>query len=147
MKIGDLTVTEVKEFVRESVAQSIAAVVGDPDQGLRLRDGSRPFVGDDVSKTLARVIDRDPDWNALPKSLPPVLGTFLRGCLEKDARERVRDIGDVRLAMKGAFETTAGGSGEIASDRPTPIWQRLPVIAAMVLVTTIIVGGMRRRTR
>ena len=57
-RIGDLTVTEVKEFVRESVAQSIAAVVGDPDQGLRLRDGSRPFVGDDVSKTLARVIDR-----------------------------------------------------------------------------------------
>ena len=52
-RIGDLTVTEVKEFVRESVAQSIAAVVGDPDQGLRLRDGSRPFVGDDVSKTLA----------------------------------------------------------------------------------------------
>ena len=57
-RMGDLTVTEVKEFVRESVAQSIAAVVGDPDQGLRLRDGSRPFVGDDVSKTLARVIDR-----------------------------------------------------------------------------------------
>ena len=37
-RIGDLTVIEVKEFVRESVAQSIAAVVGDPDQGLRLRD-------------------------------------------------------------------------------------------------------------
>ena len=54
--------------------------------------GTRPFVGDDVSKTLARVIDREPDWSALPKQVPPVLGTFLRGCLEKDPRERVRDI-------------------------------------------------------
>ena len=32
-RIGDLTVTEVKEFVRESVAQSIAAVVGDSRSG------------------------------------------------------------------------------------------------------------------
>ena len=66
--------------------------------------GKRPFVGDDVSKTLAHVIAIDPDWSTLPKRVPPVLGTFLRGCLEKDRRERVHDIGDVRLAMQGAFD-------------------------------------------
>ena len=41
--------------------------------------GTRPFVGDDVSKTLAHVIAIDPDWSALPEKVPPVLGTFLRG--------------------------------------------------------------------
>ena len=35
--------------------------------------GTRPFVGDDVSKTLAHVIAIDPDWSTLPKNLPPVL--------------------------------------------------------------------------
>ena len=79
--------------------------------------GTRPFVGDDVSKTLAHVIAIDPDWSALPKNVPPVLGTFLRGCLEKDPRERVRDIGDVRLAMEGAFET----AGQCADLNPVAV--------------------------
>ena len=70
--------------------------------------GTRPFVGDDVSKTLARVIDREPDWSALPKNTPVVLGSYLRICLEKNPKKRIRDIGDVRLAMEGAFETTIG---------------------------------------
>ena len=37
-RIGDLTVHEFKELVRESVIQSIAELLGDPDQGLDLRD-------------------------------------------------------------------------------------------------------------
>ena len=69
--------------------------------------GTRPFVGDDVSKTLAHVIAVDPDWRALPKNVPPVLGTFLRGCLEKNPKQRVQAIGDVRLAMAGAFDLPA----------------------------------------
>ena len=96
--------------------------------------GTRPFVGDDVSKTLARVIDREPDWSALPKNVPPVLGTFLRGCLEKDPRERVRDIGDVRLAMKGVFETTVSTSAEPTVTTPLHVWQRPIPLAAGVLV-------------
>ena len=37
---------------------------------------------------------------------------LVRRCLEKDPRERVRDIGDVRLAMEGAFETTVSTPAE-----------------------------------
>ena len=60
--------------------------------------GTRPFVGDDVSKTLAHVIAIDPDWGTLPDNLPPVLARFLRGCLEKNPKKRVGDVRDVRLA-------------------------------------------------
>ena len=74
--------------------------------GVEMLTGTRPFVGDDVSKTLAHVIAIDPDWSALPKNVPPVLGTFLRGCLEKNPKQRVHDVADVRLAMEGTFETT-----------------------------------------
>ena len=37
-RIADLTVNEFKELVRESVVQSITGLLGDPDQGLRLRE-------------------------------------------------------------------------------------------------------------
>jgi serine/threonine protein kinase len=33
--------------------------------------GARPFPGDDVSQTLARVIERDPDWTAWSRSSSP----------------------------------------------------------------------------
>ena len=103
--------------------------------------GTRPFVGDDVSKTLAHVIAIDPDWSALPKIVPPVLGTFLRGCLEKDPRERVRDIGDVRLAMKGAFETTGSATSESLLAPMLRIWQR-PVGFAVAVLVALAVGGV-----
>ena len=57
--------------------------------------------------TLAEVMKSEPDWRALPSDVSPVLHSFLERCLRKDPKERVRDIGDVRLAMEGAFETGA----------------------------------------
>ena len=69
--------------------------------------GEKPFVGDDISSTLARVIEREPDWEALPDALSPVLTAYLRQCLEKEPKQRVHDIADVRLALDGAFDTTA----------------------------------------
>ena len=69
--------------------------------------GSPPFPGEDISHVLARVIEREPAWSTLPPDLPPALATYLRRCLVKDPRQRVRDIGDVRLALEGAFEAAA----------------------------------------
>ena len=102
--------------------------------------GTRPFVGDDVSQTLAHVIAIDPDWSTLPKGLPPVLGTFLRGCLEKNPKQRVHDVADVRLAMEGAFETTFGstvGANLAPTDR---LWQR-PASVATAVLAALVVGG------
>ena len=102
--------------------------------------GTRPFVGDDVSKTLAHVIAIDPDWSTLPKGLSPVLESFLRGCLEKDPRERVRDIGDVRLAMKGTFETAVASSKPIAAPQ-LQVWQR-PIAAALALLAVAAIASL-----
>ncbi len=49
--------------------------------------GTRPFAGDDVSETLARVIDREPDWSVLPVEVPPVLSSFLRGLSSEEPEE------------------------------------------------------------
>jgi len=67
--------------------------------------GQRAFEGDDVTETMARILMKEPDWAALPATVPPAVVNVLRRCLEKDRKQRVRDIGDVALALEGAFDT------------------------------------------
>ncbi len=69
--------------------------------------GRRAFEGDDVRDTLARILMKEPDWTALPATVPVAVVTVMRRCLQKDRKQRVRDIGDVSLALEGAFETVA----------------------------------------
>jgi Tol biopolymer transport system component/tRNA A-37 threonylcarbamoyl transferase component Bud32 len=64
--------------------------------------GTRPFAGDDVSQTIARVIEREPDWETLSTIAPPPVVRVIRRCLQKDVRQRFRDIGDVRLELLDA---------------------------------------------
>jgi serine/threonine protein kinase/Tol biopolymer transport system component len=99
--------------------------------------GTPPFPGDDISQVMARVIERDPDWTALPSTLSPALGTSVRRCLVKDPRQRLRDIGDVRLALEGAFDTAPPqptASLPSAARRRTPPW--IAAFAVALLAAT-----------
>ena len=95
--------------------------------------GQKPFVGDDVSDTLALVLKFEPDWDALPSNLSQVLATYLRRCLEKEPKQRVHDVADVRLAMEGAFETTlsVGGPEPRVYHRERVAWISAAVLAAL----------------
>jgi len=62
--------------------------------------GRQAFGGNDVPEAMARVIERDPDWAALPPSVPPRLRELLRLCLEKNPRRRRQAAGDVRLDLE-----------------------------------------------
>ena len=100
--------------------------------------GARPFAGDDVSETLARVIDREPDWAALPENVPAVLNSVLCRCLQKNLKKRIRDIGDVSLAMEGAFETSVGARTEAAGVSRLQVWQRpIPLALAALGIAAI----------
>jgi len=105
---------------------------------------SQPFPGEDVSHVLARVIDRDPDWSLLPRELPQSVRTCLQRCLVKDPRQRIRDIGDVRLALEGAFESPAPSVAErdLNVDAvPVPLWRRLLPIVVVSLLLSGAVGA------
>ena len=97
--------------------------------------GARPFQGEDVSLTLASVMKSDVDVKRLPPDLPETLRTVLHRCLEKDALQRIRDMGDVRLAMAGAFETTVSARPEPTAVPRLQIWQQpVPALIAVLLV-------------
>ena len=56
--------------------------------------GKKAFEGETVTDTLAAIINKEPDWETLPKFTPQKIGKLLRWCLTKDPRRRLRDIGD-----------------------------------------------------
>ena len=103
--------------------------------------GQRAFSGEDVSLTLASVMKSDLNVRALPDNVPSAIRLVLRRCLEKDPTQRMRDIGDVRLAMHGAFETGATDWSGPASGRLSPLWER-PVLGAAMWLGLIVLGGL-----
>jgi eukaryotic-like serine/threonine-protein kinase len=46
-----------------------------------LLTGTSPFAGASISDVIARLIERDPDWSALPASTPHALRRLIRRCL------------------------------------------------------------------
>ena len=66
--------------------------------------GRRLFMGETVSDVLAAVLTREPDWAALPAGAPGHLRLLLRRCLERDPKNRMRDIGDARLELQAALD-------------------------------------------
>ena len=103
--------------------------------------GRSALGGETLSDTIAGILEREPEWGLLPAGVPPGVATYLRRCFERDPKRRVRDIGDVRLAMEGAFETTDTVRGDSATVQPFAAWQRPMSIAATVLAA-VALGGL-----
>src|SRR5688572_6889490 len=78
--------------------------------------GRRAFEDEDVSMTLSKVLQREPDFDLLPPSVPARVRQALRVCLRKDPKQRAGDIRDVRLALEGAFEDVPGDAGSQGQD-------------------------------
>ena len=100
--------------------------------------GRQVFQAEDVALTLAEVMKSEPAWETLPTDVPPSLLVFLKRCLEKDPNRRVRAIGDVRLALEGAFETTATPQG--ADSHPVGRRPSMRMAAAAALLLCIVTG-------
>jgi len=61
-----------------------------------------PFARATMPDTMAAVLEREPDWAAVPGSTPEPVIRALRACLEKDPRRRLRDLGDWDLTIEPA---------------------------------------------
>ena len=92
--------------------------------------GQKPFVGDDVSDTLALVLKFEPEWEALPTGTPPRIRQLIQTCLQKDPKRRVHHVADVRLAMDGAFETPVGAAVDARSLRASRLQDLQQPVAA-----------------
>src|SRR5262249_39122797 len=99
--------------------------------------GTRAFVGEDTSLLLADVLKSDPAWSAV-SSMPLRLQQLLRRCLHKDPRERLRDIGEARIAIDGMMTGTSEASSLSAARQGTPAWRRFAGMSLVLIATGMI---------
>jgi len=68
-----------------------------------LLTGRQAFTGDTLSDMIVSILEREPDWQALPASTPAKIRDLLRRCLQKDPQRRLRDLGDARIEIEEAL--------------------------------------------
>ncbi len=106
--------------------------------------GRRLFTGETVSDTLAALLTREPDLDALPPGVPPRVRALLARCLRKDPRERLRDIGDARLELQEKESTAWPAPAVIdpaAPERRRRRWRWLLLAAVLGLAGGAVLGA------
>jgi len=106
-----------------------------------LLTGKRAFGGENVTDTLAKVLEGEPKWDALPGVLPSTIRFLISRCLQKDPGKRLQHIDGARILIEEALtgETTASAIGLGGTVQPT---RRLWAMAVGLVVLTAIVAGL-----
>jgi Tol biopolymer transport system component len=98
--------------------------------------GRRAFWGNTISDTIAAILDREPDWTALPPALPPDVQRLVRRCLQKDPLRRIHDIADARVEIDEALDAASTAAAAPAR----AIWANRPMLA--IFVVTLVLGAV-----
>jgi serine/threonine-protein kinase len=106
--------------------------------------GRRLFAGDSVPETLAGVLKNPIDLEALPADTPPDVRRLLARCLERNPKDRLRDIGEARVALDPRLSTAMVESAPVPAGRSSLALRFLPW--ALVMLAGIAVVWMARRS-
>ena len=77
--------------------------------------GRGAFARGTVTDTLAAIVEREPDWRALPADTPPTIRRLLARCLEKQQKRRLHDIADARIEIEDAQDRPSAGVVEMSA--------------------------------
>ena len=101
--------------------------------------GHVAFRGETISDTIAAVLEREPNWTALPTATPTNIRRLLERCLAKNPKRRLRDIGDARIELDDALtsERTSPLQTLDAAPRAVRRWRFLALTAAAILVVAL----------
>ncbi len=97
--------------------------------------GRAAFAGETISDTIAAILEREPEWRALPAQTPAGIRQLLRRCLDKDPKRRLRDIGDARIEIDDV-QSGLQQDGRVAQ-APAGSRRRLAWTSALALIALI----------
>ena len=124
--------TRGREIDRRSDIWSFGCVA------FELLTGKQAFEGETVSDLFASILRSEPDWSALPATVPESVRLLLKRCLQKDVRRRLQHIGEARIAMDDAAvpgtATVASRVTTVASPRRRTLW----IVGAAALSLVVI---------
>ena len=92
------------------------------------------FRGEDATETLARVLEREPDWSLLPLRTPATILHLLRRCLTKDKRNRLQDIGSARVEVEDSNSDIEAASLLTTQSQSSRDRSRFKILAIVALV-------------
>jgi Tol biopolymer transport system component len=104
-----------------------------------MSSGKRPFAGSTVSDTIAEVLQKEPDWTIVPAAFR----RLVQRCLEKDSKQRLRDIGDARWDLEHLASSDVdgiAGDWKTGGQRPPLQWGRFAVYLTIALIAAVIGG-------
>jgi serine/threonine-protein kinase len=98
--------------------------------------GHLPFEGETATDTLARIIERQPDWDLLPQSTPMNIRVLLRRCLEKNPQQRLGDIKNATLEIRETLSSELlkkSASAMVVPTKPRKVAMIIGVVIIIVL--------------
>jgi tetratricopeptide (TPR) repeat protein len=96
--------------------------------------GGSAFGGETISDTIAKILEREPDWRLLAAFTPVRIRELVRRCLEKDQQRRLHHIADARIEIEDVLA---------ARSRPHPLINvPLAWLAAAVMLAILVAGWM-----
>jgi serine/threonine protein kinase/Tol biopolymer transport system component len=110
--------------------------------------GKQPFTGETATDILASILRSEPDWSLLPAATPGQIRQLLKHCLQKDPRNRLRDIGDAHIEIIDARDSEES-IPSLAATLKRNDWRRallfgLGGLLIGVLVATLTLWAIRR---
>jgi eukaryotic-like serine/threonine-protein kinase len=104
--------------------------------------GRRAFEGESTAEILASIVGKDVDLTALPASTPESVRHLIVRCLSRDVRQRLRDVGEARIALEEPLATAVGEAEIVATLRPPRrVWRRAISLALAVIFTAAIAAA------
>jgi serine/threonine-protein kinase len=105
--------------------------------------GSPVFPGETVSDTIAKILERDPDWDRLPAGIPASIRRLLRRCLTKDPGRRPGDLSYARLELEEAL--AGDGAGEAPPERASSGRRSIALPVFLAALVAAIISGVASR--
>jgi Tol biopolymer transport system component len=108
--------------------------------------GRKTFDGEDATEIISAVVKSEPDWSALPATVPAHIRAIVTRCLVKDRKARIPDLSVVRYMLDG----TMPAASDTAAEAPAPLkkssraWQ---IATAALVLTTLVAGAAWYRAR
>ncbi len=110
--------------------------------------GRRAFAGSTLSDMFVAILEREPDWSALPAGTPVSIRSLIQRCLRKDPQRRLHDIADARIELVDVQSTLSeslpdgmGGAPIIAPNqtRERFAWRLAALLGLAIVALSVIV--------
>jgi formylglycine-generating enzyme required for sulfatase activity/tRNA A-37 threonylcarbamoyl transferase component Bud32/dienelactone hydrolase len=108
--------------------------------------GRPAFTGETAQDTIVSVLEREPDWQALPPGTPTKIRNLLRRCLLKDSERRLHDIVDARTEIEEAQRATSRAAPGLLRQIQRPRIS-VPLALGLLLIAVLGIVYFRRSAR